>query len=135
METASAGPSDADKKAVVSLPGKIVAAWAAHDDQAFAKVFTPDGTMILPGVFKKGQEEIGAFMAEGFAGPFKGTRVTGEPLDVRFLSATSALLITRGGVLLEGEEEVAAERAIRATWTAVKDQGRWRLAAYQNTPA
>ncbi|MGA4844403.1 SgcJ/EcaC family oxidoreductase [Streptomyces sp. G45] len=135
MAPTTTGPSDADKAAVAAVPGRIVAAWADHDDAAFAQVFTPDGTMILPGVFKKGQDDIRAFMAESFAGPFKGTRVTGDPLHLTFLSDSCALLITRGGVLAPGESEVAPERAIRATWTVVKDQGTWHLAAYQNTPA
>jgi uncharacterized protein (TIGR02246 family) len=137
MSTSSstvAGPSDADKAAVAGVPGRIVAAWAAHDADAFAKVFTEDGVMILPGQYQKGRAGISAFMSAAFSGPYKGTQVTGQPIDLRFLTADSAVLVTQGGVLAAGEKEVAAERGIRATWVVVKQDGEWRLANYQNSP-
>ncbi|MFF9347152.1 SgcJ/EcaC family oxidoreductase [Streptomyces sp. NPDC014734] len=123
-----------DKAAVAALPGRIVAAWAAHDADAFAEVFTPDGTMILPGVFEQGQDAVRTFMANAFAGPFKGTRVTGTPVDVRFADAESGILITRGGILAPGETEPSPERAVHASWVVVKRDGQWLLAAYQNSP-
>ncbi|GAA3203526.1 SgcJ/EcaC family oxidoreductase [Nonomuraea helvata] len=126
--------TDADKAAVAGLTARIVAAWARHDASAFAGVFTEDGTMILPGVFRKGKEEIRAFMATAFETSYKGTRVTGTPIDLRFLGDRVAVLLTQGGILGPSETAVAEERAVRATWLAVKQDGEWRLAAYQNTP-
>ncbi|MFB8765240.1 SgcJ/EcaC family oxidoreductase [Nocardiopsis alba] len=126
--------TDADKAAVASLPQRVVKAWGEQDAAAFAQVFTPDGTMILPGVYQKGQDAIEEFMAAAFAGPYKGTRVTGTPLDLRPLGRDAAVVVTQGGVLAPGEEEVSDARAIRATWVAVRHQEGWRLAAYQNSP-
>jgi uncharacterized protein (TIGR02246 family) len=123
------------RAAIAAVPQRIVAAWAAHDAAAFADVFTEDGTMILPGLYRKGREQIRAFMAGAFAGDYQGTQVTGQPVDVQVLNDSTATIVTEGGVLRPGETEVAAERAIRATWVVTKrDQG-WQLAAYQNSPA
>ncbi|MBA0125326.1 SgcJ/EcaC family oxidoreductase [Haloechinothrix sp. YIM 98757] len=114
----------------------IIEAWSRNDAAAFAAVFTEDATMALPGSYAKGQHEIEAFMAAGYAGPYRGSRVTGTPVDVRQLSDDLAIIVTEGGVLLPGETEVAAERAVRATWVVVRQPGGgWRIAAYHNAPA
>jgi uncharacterized protein (TIGR02246 family) len=126
--------TDEDRAAIAALPQRVVAAWAAHDADAFAEVFTPDGTMIIPGVFQKGREAIRAFLAQAFEGPFKGTRVTGTPVDLRFANAESGILITQGGILAPGESEPSTERAVNASWIVIKRDGRWLLASYQNSP-
>ncbi|WP_150238110.1 SgcJ/EcaC family oxidoreductase [Nocardiopsis quinghaiensis] len=127
-------PDEKDQAAVAAVPGRIVAAWEENDARAFAEVFAQDGTMVLPGVYRKGRQEVRAFMETAFAGPYKSTRVTGTPLDLRFLSPDVAVVVTQGGILAPGETEVSDERAIRATWVVAREDGQWRLAAYQNSP-
>lgn len=125
----------ADQAAVREVPGRIMAAWAANDAEAFAAVFTEDATMILPGgVFVTGRDEIRSFMAAGYAGPYRGTRVFGEPVSVKFLGPDASVVITKGGVLAPGETEVAPERAVRAMWILRKQGDQWLITAYQNTP-
>lgn len=126
---------ESDKAAVAAVPKRIVEAWANYNADMFAATFTDNGSLILPGdVYLRGSAAIGSYMAAAFAGPYKGTQVFGQPLDLRFLAADVAVLTTYGGVLVPGETEVAPERAVRAMWVVVKQDGEWKIAAYQNTP-
>jgi uncharacterized protein (TIGR02246 family) len=125
---------DALMAEIAAVPGRLVSAWAAHDAEAFSQLFTQDGALILPGVYKKGRDEIRQFMAAAYAGPYKGTSVTGAPLDIKPLGTDAVALLTVGGVLEPGETEVSTKQAIRAAWILVKDDGTWRLAVYQNCP-
>jgi uncharacterized protein (TIGR02246 family) len=124
-----------DPAEVQLVPGRIVAAWQAHDAEAFAAAFTEDGSMILPGgVYLTGRPAIRDFMAEGFVGRYRGTRVTGTPLAYKPLADDVVLLLTEGGVLAEGESKVSAAEAIRASWLLRRVAGHWLITAYQNTP-
>ncbi|RKR86894.1 uncharacterized protein (TIGR02246 family) [Micromonospora pisi] len=130
----AAGPSAADQAAIAAVPARMIAAWAAHDADAFADLFVEDGTMILPGVYKKGRAQIREFMAAGYAGRYQGTQVTGQPIEIRPLAPGAVALLTQGGVLEPGETELSSQAAIRASWILVNQDGQWRLAVYQNCP-
>lgn len=130
------GPFTSEReKEALSVPLRLVEAWSRNDAGGVADVFTEDGILILPGdVFKRGREEVRSFMAAAYAGPFKGTGVTGRPVDVRFVSDDVALLRTHGGILAPGETDIEPELAVRSTWVTVKKDGQWQLAGYQNSP-
>ncbi|MCX5199504.1 SgcJ/EcaC family oxidoreductase [Streptomyces sp. NBC_00249] len=123
------------EKEVLQVPLRLVSAWSRNDADGVADQFTEDGILILPGdVFKRGREEVRSFMAAAYAGPFKGTGVTGTPVDVRLVGDEVALVRTHGGILPPGESEIAPELAVRSTWLLVKRDGDWKLAGYQNSP-
>jgi uncharacterized protein (TIGR02246 family) len=124
-----------DLAAVREIPQRITEAWAGNDAEAFAAVFTEDATMVLPGSFATGRDGVRGFMAAAFAGPYRGTRVFGEPKSVRVLGPDTAVIVTLGGVLAPGDTTVAEERAVHATWVVSKQDGEWLIAAYQNSPA
>jgi uncharacterized protein (TIGR02246 family) len=127
--------ADADPAQLYGVPQRITAAWAEHDADAFASVFTEDGVLILPGdILLRSRSEIRSFMAAGFAGPYRGTQVFGLPLDAKILAPGVGVVITEGGVLAPGETAVSPERTIRATWVLVKRGDNWYLASYQNGP-
>lgn len=135
MTTRSLAADPKEAAAVADLPRRMIAAWSENDAEAFAQLFTEDATMVLPGdVYLSSREEIRAYMAEAYAGPLKGTGVAGAPLGLRFLSESSGVIVTRGGILAPGQSEVSPEREIRATWVVAKHDGAWYIAAYHNSP-
>lgn len=135
MSKTEAKPTAAGSEAA-QLITRITEAWAANDATAFAAIFTEDATMVLPGSYAKGRAAIAEFMGKGYSGPYKGTRVTGTPVDVRVFGDHLAIIVTEGGVLMPGETEVDRTRRIKATWIMVRSgKSDWQLAAYHNAPA
>jgi len=126
---------DTPTESVLDVIRSVYDAWAANDAEAFAALYTEDATVVQPGILKKNRSDIRTTMAAGFAGPLKGSRVLDEPQSVRFLGSDAALVITEGGILMAGQDEVPPERWVRATWVLTRQDGRWCVAAYQNSPA
>ena len=127
--------TDTQTESVLNVIASVYDAWAANDAEAFAALYTEDATVVQPGIHKKNQGDIRTTMAAGFAGPLKGSRVLDEPQSVRFLGSDAAVVITEGGVLMAGQDELPSERRVRATWVLTNRDGRWYVAAYHNSPA
>lgn len=113
---------------------QLYAAWSAGDADAFASLYTEDATVVMPAVFHQGREAIRDYMAVAFAGPLKGSRGIDEPQDIRILDDT-AIVVSNAGILFAGEQDLPAERERRATWVFSKQDDRWLISAYTNTPA
>ncbi|RQX01028.1 SgcJ/EcaC family oxidoreductase [Micromonospora globispora] len=125
-----------DDQAVRDVLHALVAAWAANDADAFAAHYTDDATVVLPGgVFHQGREGVRSYMAAAFAGPLKGSTSVDEPESVRVVGGDAAVVVSRSGFLLPGEEELPADRRRRATWVLSRLDGVWRVEAYHNCPA
>ena len=126
--------SNSDQAAIAALTQRMVTGWAYGEAATIADLFVEDGTMILAGTYRDSRAAIRAYFAEAFQGEYQGTQVAGKPLASRFFGPDAGVLLTIGGVLEPGETEVSNKQAIRASWTVVRRDGEWRLAAYQNTP-
>ena len=123
--------SESDVRAVL---GRMYAAWADNDPDAFADLDAEDATVVLPGVFQRGREAVRDYMAAAFAGPLKGSRAVDEPQDVR-VDGDTAVIVSRAGIIMAGEDAVRAERERLATWVLSRRSGRWLVSAYANAPA
>lgn len=131
MITKDATPTTQDQ-AVRDVLAATVAAWAANDADAFAGLYSPDATVVVQGGgFLQGREQLREFMAAGFAGARKGTRSIDEQESVR-IKGDTAVVVSRSGVLMPGEQTVAPERLRRATWTLARHDGWWLIEAYHN---
>jgi uncharacterized protein (TIGR02246 family) len=124
-----------DEKAVREVLGRLYAAWADNDADAFAALYTDDATVVMPGVLNQGRAKVREHMAAGFEGPLKGTRAVDEPLEIRIIDGSTAIVVSRAGILMAGERDLTAEHERLATWVLCQQDGQWLIAAYANAPA
>jgi uncharacterized protein (TIGR02246 family) len=132
-EEAAANDS-ADEAAIRALYQQLMDGWNQGSGDAFAAVFTEDGDLIgFDGTHFKGRQEIAPFHQRLFDKWLKGSRLVGEVKDVRFLSPDVALMHAVGGTVMRGKTDPVPERDSIQTLVATRQDGEWRLAAFQNT--
>jgi uncharacterized protein (TIGR02246 family) len=113
----------------------IYQAWQDGDGHAFAELYVDDATVVMPGIVHLGKAAIAEYMSMGFAGPLKGSRGVDEPLSIRIFGDDTAVVVSKAAILMAGEQQVPTERERIATWVLVKQNDRWLVAAYTNSPA
>lgn len=123
-----------EEGAVLSVPLRLRAAWDAGDADALASVFTDNGSMLVGDEQLRGREEIRTYLTRAFADEFRGTRVSEEPVLVKFVAPDVAFAVTRGGLLAEGEDELPDTSVVCASWVVVKQRGEWTLVSHQISP-
>jgi uncharacterized protein (TIGR02246 family) len=122
------------EKAVLTVPMRIQAAWERNDADMFADLFAENGSLLMQDEQLTSREQIRAYMKAGFAGPLKGAKVRGGPLMVQFLGPDTALVVSEGGIMLDGETEISPDRQVRVVWTIVKQDDGVRLFSHQSSP-
>lgn len=120
--------------AVLSVPLRMRAAWDAGDAAALADIFTANGSMLVDDRQLLGPEEIRTYHQRAFAEEYAGTRRTDEPIEIKFLAPDIAFAVTRGGVLAEGQKELAETAVVCASWVVAKQGGEWKLVSHQTSP-
>lgn len=106
-------------------------AWADHDADAYGAVFTDDATYVtFAGTYYSGREDIVRSHAALYDGPLEGTRLTDSFLELRILTDDVALLTTRGDTY---DDEAPDQPSKVQTYTFVREDDAWRIAAFQNT--
>lgn len=123
-----------DEEAVSALYAQLMEGWNKGDALSFAAPFDQDGDLVaFDGMHFRGQREIVAFHGPLFDKWLRGTRLVGQVESIRLLTEDVALLHARGGTILRGGRAPARERDSIQTLVAVRREGRWQLAAFQNT--
>ncbi len=124
-----------DTTPVLDVLHRMYAAWTTADADAFAAEYVEDATVALPGTFHQGRAAIRDYMTESFAGRLKDTHPIDDPKDIRVLGPDTAIVVSRTGILMSGEQDVPADRERIGTWTLTRQDGRWLIAAFANVPA
>jgi len=125
----------ADEEAVRDLLYReLMEGWNRGSGEDFAAVFTEDGDLVaFDGTHFEGRAQIAPFHQELFDKWMKGTRLVGRVKDVRFLSPNVALMHAVGSAIMRGKSVPSPERNSIQTLVATRQNGEWRLAAFQNT--
>ena len=126
--------SPADEEAVRALYQRLMDGWNRGSGAAFAAAFAEDGDLVaFDGTHFKGRREIAPFHQQLFDRWLKGTRLVGRVKDVRFLGPDVAVMHAIGGTVMRGKSTPSPERDSIQTLVAIRRDGGWRLAAFQNT--
>lgn len=124
----------ADEDAIRELLDRQVTGWAAADSEAYASVFTPDADYVtFLGSHYKGREAIAASYVPLFKKLLKGSRLNTEITQLRFLTPDVALIHAKAAVVKAAARRPTRRNTTVNTTIAVRTDGRWLLAASQNT--
>ena len=128
-------PATDQERAVRGVFSSTSQAWADGDAEAFAAYYTPDATVILPGVYLPGREAIRDTMAAAFGGPLKDTRRRHEVQRLRFTGPSTAIVITESVTGPAAASAAGAQPLERATWVLTRHDSGWLIEAYHSSPA
>jgi uncharacterized protein (TIGR02246 family) len=124
-----------DETQVRALYDRLIEGWNTRSADAMSEPFAEDGEIIgFDGSQFKMRAKIAAHLRQVFADhptPPYWVRVK----EVRFLSAESALLRAISGMVPPGKSDIEPTLNTHQTLAAVKQNGKWEIALFQNTPA
>lgn len=117
----------------------LAAAWDDGDADAYGEQFTEDATyVVFNGHLLRGRKEIADVHRGLFAGPLRGSRMTGPDgsapavESLREPAPGVVHAITVGAVAPEGAEPAGDRRSV-VSFTLVETPQGWKVTAFQNT--
>lgn len=124
-----------DESEVRELYRQLLDGWNRRSANAFAASFTPDGVSIgFDGSQMIGQAEIASTLQQIFGNHLTAPYVS-KVRDVRLLSSEVAVLRAVVGMVPPGQTDINPAVNTIQTLVAVRRDGTWRIALFQNTPA
>ncbi len=120
---------------ILALYQQLLQQWNKRNAAGMTGLFATNGTLIgFDGSQLNGQKEIYAVLDEIFAN-FPTAAYISIVKEVRVLTDTTALLLAVAGMVAVGSNDISPEVNVLHSITAVQDEGKWRIALFQNTPA
>ncbi|MET8872507.1 SgcJ/EcaC family oxidoreductase [Nocardia sp. NPDC004604] len=127
----TAAPQSA--KEICDLLDELTSAWGRGDADAYGALFTEDATYTsFVGTYYQGRTDIIEGHRALFAGFKKGTKLTDSILGIRFYGTDTAVVTSRGDTYQDDPTQ-PADMSKTQTYTIVRQDGRWLIAAFQNT--
>jgi uncharacterized protein (TIGR02246 family) len=123
-----------DETAIRQIVKSVEAGWNAHDGKAFAAPFASDADyVIVNGMHIKGRDAIEKGHIGIFTTVYKDSRNAATVKSVRFLRPDVAVVHVEWNLEYGGNGETKKARAMN-TMIMTKDNGKWSIAAFHNTP-
>ena len=120
---------------VRALYQELIDGWNQRNAEKMAEAFAEDGELIgFDGSQLKGRTEIAQHLLQIFADHPTASYVN-KVKSVRFLSPEVADLRAIAGMVPPGKSDIVPAVNTHHTIIAVQQEGQWRIALYQNTPA
>lgn len=120
---------------ILALYQQLLQQWNKRNAAGMTGLFATNGTLIgFDGSQLNGQKEIYAVLDEIFAN-FPTAAYISIVKEVRLLTPNTALLLAVAGMVAVGSNDISPEVNVLHSITAVQEEGTWRIALFQNTPA
>lgn len=126
-------PAPQSAREICDLLDQLTDAWSRGDADAYGALFTEDATYTsFVGTYYQGRADIVEGHRALFKGFKKGTELTDSILGIRFYGPDTAVVTSRGDTY-KGDPKQPEELSKTQTYTVVRQDGRWLIAAFQNT--
>jgi uncharacterized protein (TIGR02246 family) len=134
-QTKTSDPLSSDDTEIRALYQQLLDGWNKRSADAMAEPFAEDGELIgFDGSQLEGQSEIASHLQQIFADHPTPVYV-GKVKNVRLLGSGVADLRAVAGMVPPGQSDIQPNLNTHHTIIAVKREGKWCIALYQNTPA
>ena len=126
--------TSADVAAIRGVIADIEAGFNAKDPERSVAHFMPDATAVaVDGTLITGREALLEAHRAGYAGPLRDQYARYELADVTFLRPDVAVAHKRARATTADGEPLDVGHAMIALYVLVREDGRWLVAARQNT--
>ena len=123
-----------DRAAIARVIADIETGFNTNDAELSVAQFTADASAVsVAGVLASGRDALLEAHRAGFAGPLRDQHARYELDDVVFLAPGVAVAHKRAWATTPEGEPLDVGHAMIALYVFVLDDGRWRVAARQNT--
>lgn len=123
-----------DEEAIRQIVKDVEAGWNAHDGKKFAAPFAADADyVVVNGMYLKGRDAIETGHTGIFTTIYKDSRNAAIIKSVRFLRKDVAIVHVEWNLEFNAGGEARKSHALN-TMIVIKDDGKWNIAAFQNTP-
>lgn len=123
-----------DEAMIRTIVKQMETGWNAHDGKAFSAPFAADADyVVVNGMYAKGRNEIEKGHIEIFTTIYKDSRNAATIKSVRFLRKDVAVVHVEWNLEFTVGGKTQKGHALN-TLIMTKDNGKWNIAAFQNTP-